>query len=365
MDERPDEQKILARRRFSAVGLPTLAGNSSATKFVSSQNKPIMPCIIRQIVLFVLLILVSPVLMAQQFSLSRLFYPNITLKAEYVPETTFGDNQRFGYNRTSFQGMLPLRSEVEAGIGFRKKLDLQARHTLMLANFTQLNPTLNGTTQPNSGFKTASVGLVMLKASLRDKLWVYAGGGGITESNETFFTPQPFLWGGAARMRILGLQTQLVYGSVIVYNQKFRVVPVFGLNKKINKHWKVSALLPFQADARYSPNKWLAFDMIGAVGGYSAGFQEISGSEKLLRRQNYQHVKFSLAASAHVLNVLNVSLEAGLTTFRQVRVFNSSRENLLSYAPAPAPFLSASVRYITNKSKLSSKFVNKLGLGGI
>lgn len=319
----------------------------------------------RRFILVLSFVLFCQFSVAQQFSLSRLFYPNITLKAEYVPESTFGDNQRFGYSRTSFMGMLPLRSEVEAGIGFRKKLDLQARHTLMVANFTQLNPTVNGTTQPSSGYKTASVGLVMLKASLRDKFWVYAGGGGITESNETFFTPQPFLWGGAARMRILGVQTQLVYGSVIVYNQKFRVVPVFGLNKRLNNHWRVSALLPFQADVRYSPNKWLAFDMIGAVGGYSGGFQEIAASEKLLRRQNYQHVKLSLAASAHVLSVLNVSVEAGLTTFRQVRVFNSSRENLLSYSPSPAPFLGASVRYITNKSKLSSKFVNKLGLGGI
>ena len=203
----------------------------------------------------------------------------------------------------------------------------------------------------------------MLQASLRDRLWIYGGGLGLTESNETFFTPQPFFWGGAARMRILGLHTQIAYGTVLIFNQKLRLIPVFGINKRLGKEWRVSALLPFRADVNYKVNQWFNIDMIGAFDGYSGGFQQVTSVEKSLRRSNYQHVKFSVAANAHLLGVFNVSLEAGLGTFRQLRTFNSARENLGTQNPGIAPFVGASVRYISSKAKLSSQFTKKLGLG--
>ncbi|MFN8352981.1 MAG: hypothetical protein U0Y10_00920 [Spirosomataceae bacterium] len=302
---------------------------------------------------------------AQHFSLSRLFYPNVTLKAEYMPAASFGDNHTYGLSRTSFMGMIPLRSEVEAGIGFRRKLDIRARHTMLLANFSQINPTVDGKEMPSNGFKTLSLSAIMLQASLRDKIWVYGVGGGITESNETFFTPQPFLYGGAARMRVFGLNSQIIYGTALVYNQKFRIIPLFGFNKKLGKNWHASALLPVALNVNYKAKDWINFGTSLAVGGYSGGFQEVTATEKLLRRQNYQHVKLSLSANAHVLTVLNLSLEVGVLSFRQVKTFNTARETLSSFNPGMAPYVSASVRYITSKSKLSSKFMNKLGLGGV
>jgi len=310
-----------------------------------------------------LLIFVCSHAQAQHFSLSRLFYPNITVSASYLPEATVGNAQNFGLTRTSFSGILPLESEVTVGYSLRKKFDLRARHTVLVANVAQLDPTYNGTVRPDNGYKTASVGAIMLQAGLKDRLWVYALGGGITESNETFFTPQPFLYGGAARMRILGLHTQIIYGTALVYNQKFRIIPVFGINKKLGKNWRASALLPFMVDFNYRQNGWLNFDIIGAVGGFSGGFQQISPTEKLLRRTNYQHLKLSIAANAHLFTVLNISLEAGVAGLRQLRTFNPARETLLAQTPGFTPYLGATIRYITSRSNFSSKFTRKLGLG--
>lgn len=309
-------------------------------------------------------LLTSISLSAQHFALSRLFYPNATLRADYMPEANMGNNQRYGLSRTSFNGIIPLRSEVDVSFSLRKKFDLRARHFLMLANVSQLKPTQNGIITPDNGYKTASVGVLMLQASLRDRLWIYGGGLGVTESNETFFTPQPFFWGGAARMRILGLHTQIAYGTAVIYNQKFRLIPVFGLNKRLGKQWRVSALLPFRVDVNRRFNEWFNIDMIGAFDGYSGGFQQVMNAEKMFRRSNYQHVKLSVAANAHLFTVFNVSLEAGLGTFRQLRTFNSAHENLITQKPNIAPFIGASVRYITSKSKMSSQFTKKLGLGG-
>ncbi|GAB3181127.1 hypothetical protein [Telluribacter humicola] len=316
-----------------------------------------------QLVLFLALPLSFSAASAQQLSLSRLFYPNVTLRAEYFTPANVPTSTDFGLTRTSFFGMVPLQSEVQAGFSLRKKFDLRAVHTVAIAQFSQLQPTFDGVKTPTNGYKTGSLGVIRLQASIKDRLWVYGAGLGITETNETFFTPSPYLWGGAARMHIFGLQSQILYGSMLVYSQKLRVVPVVGVNKRFGPQWRATALLPFMADVNYKINKWANVDFIAGVNGYSGGFQIQTPEEKMLRRQNYQHIKLGIAANAHLFTILNVSVEAGMTGFRQLRTFNSARENLTAYSPAPAPYIGASVRYITSRSGISSKFTKRLGLG--
>jgi hypothetical protein len=300
---------------------------------------------------------------AQHFGLSRLFYPNATLKAEYQVPSSLNGTQDYGVSRTGFLGIIPVQSEVQLGYSLRKKLDLRAVHTVMLAQYTQIQPTIDNNQSPENGYKTLSLGVIRMQASIKDKLWVYGGGLGITETNETFFSPQPFFWGGGARMHILGLRTQIMYGSIIAYNQKLRFVPVFGINKGLGRHWRASALLPFMANVNYKATKWFNVDMLAGLSGYSGGFQVQLPEEKTLRRENYRQIKVGVSANAHLFTAINVSLEAGVTTFRQLRTFNSARQNLTTYTPATTPYIGASVRYITSRSKLSAKFVRKMGLG--
>ncbi|KAA6440177.1 hypothetical protein FEM33_06100 [Dyadobacter flavalbus] len=300
---------------------------------------------------------------AQHFALSRLFYPNVTLKADYAVPSSLNGTQDFGMTRTGFLGIIPVQSEVQLGYSLKKKFDLRAVHTVMLAQYNQIQPTVEGKNSPENGYKTLSLGVIRLQASIKDRLWVYGGGLGITETNETFFSPQPFFWGGAARMHILGLRTQIMYGSVLTYNQKLRFIPVLGVNKGLGKHWRASALLPFMANVNYKATKWFNVDMLAGLNGYSGGFQVQTPEEKKLMRENYRHIKTGISANAHLFTALNISLEAGVSTFRQLRTFNSARQNLSSENPAVTPYIGASVRYITSRSKLSSKFTRRMGLG--
>lgn len=164
-------------------------------------------------------------------------------------------------------------------------------------------------------------------------------------------------------MHILGLRTQLMYGTVLSYNQKLRFIPVLGFNKGLGRHWRASALLPFMADVNYKATPWFNIDMLAGLNGYSGGFQIQTPEEKMNRRENYRNIKIGASANVHLFSVINISLEAGVTTFRQIRTFNSARENLTSYTPATTPYIGASVRYITSRSGISSKFTRKLGLG--
>lgn len=279
-----------------------------------------------------------------------------------MPTTTMSNGQKFGFNRNTALGIIPLSTEIQAGIGFGKKADIQAKHSLLIANLAQINTTIDGREQPEGGYKTLGMTFVQLKASLREKFWVYAVGGGITQTNETFLNPQPYFYGGAARLRILGLRTQILYGTAIVYSQKFRIIPVFGFTKALGNDWKVSGVLPFRASLTYKAEPWLHLDLNTVYDGYSAGYQEYSTAEKLIRRQNYQQVRFTLSANAHVLNVFNLGIEGGLAGFRQVKTFNSANENLSTSSLPAAPYLGFSIRYITSKSKLSSKFLKQTGI---
>ncbi len=299
---------------------------------------------------------------SQTPSLSQLFYPNITLRAEYTPETIADNGTKFGFNRTSAVGIIPLKTEFSAGFGIGKKLDIQARHNLLITNISQINPTFNGLEKPEGGYKTFGVTFIQLKASLREKFWMYGVGGGVTQSNETFFNPQPYFYGGAARLRILGIKTQILYGTAVIYNQKFRIIPIFGFTKGLGSDWKISGILPFRASVSYKVSPWLHVDFNSVYDGYSAGFQEYTTSEKMIRRQNYQQVRFSLSANANLLNVFNIGFEGGLGTFRQVKTFNSANEALTNLSLPAAPYVGVSLRYITTKSKLSSKFLKGTGI---
>jgi Domain of unknown function (DUF6268) len=303
--------------------------------------------------------------MAQNNSLSQLFYPNITLSAKSYTKSSLGlvgSNAEYGLNRTSISGFVPIRSEVQVGIGFRKKLDIKAVHTALAINIAQNNPVLNDNLN-SKGFKTVSASIIQMQASVRQRLWVYGGGIGFSESNETFFAPQPFFWGGASRMRVLGLHTQILYGSAIVYNQKFRLIPVFGFNKKFGKDWRVEGILPFQTTVSRKITDWFNIEASAAMRGYSAGYQQTIGTENVPRKENYQHLNISLAANAHLLKAFNISVEGGIAGLRQLRTFNASQERISSLNPAAGPYIGASIRYVTSKSNFSSKFLNKMGIG--
>lgn len=308
---------------------------------------------------------ISTSIFSQNNSLSQLFYPNITMSARAYSGADIGigsNNNEYSLTRKSISGFVPIRSEVQVGIGFRKKIDIKAVHTALGINVAQNDPLLSNAT-PNTGYKTVAISVIQMQASVRERLWVYGGGVGFTESNETFFAPQPFFWGGASRMRVLGLHTQILYGSAVVYNQKFRLIPLFGFNKKVGKDWRFSGILPFQASVNKKFNEWFNLEASAAMKGYSAGYKLDVGAEKVPRKENYQHLNLSLSANAHVLKAFNLSIEGGYALSRQLNTFNAVNERITKVEPKAGPYIGASVRYITSKSKFSSKFLNKMGIG--
>lgn len=303
--------------------------------------------------------------LAQNQSLSQLFYPNITLSYKNYKAASLaleGAQTNYGLSRSHIGGFMPLRSEVQVGVGFRKKLDLKAVHTVLGVNFSQNNSTFSNNLN-SQNYKTVALSVLQFQASVREKLWLYGGGVGFTEAEESFFSPRPFFWGGAARMRALGLNRQILYGSALVYNQKFKLVPVFGANLKLNKHWRVAGILPFQASISRKFTEWFNMELNGALAGYSGGFLQDISLEKVSRKENLKQINVGLAANVHIAKAFNLSLEGGLSSGRSLAVFNAENKKISDLQPGATPYFGASVRYITSKSNFSSKFLNKVGIG--
>ena len=121
----------------------------------------------QQLVIFILALLyTSAKLSAQNNSLSQIFYPNVTLSTETIPSTSYGSTHRFGMTRSSILGFIPLSTDINVGIGIGKKWDIQAKHSFLVANLAQINPTVDSKESPTGGYKSATVGVFQLKASL-------------------------------------------------------------------------------------------------------------------------------------------------------------------------------------------------------
>jgi hypothetical protein len=68
----------------------------------------------------------------------------LPIKTEAIPSANMGDGKDFGLTRTSTLGFVPLSTDFNVGIGFGKKFDIQAKHTFLVANLSQINPTISG-----------------------------------------------------------------------------------------------------------------------------------------------------------------------------------------------------------------------------
>ncbi len=301
---------------------------------------------------------------AQNYSFGQFFYPNVTLTARHYEKVPIIKNgpASFEHNRTGGSAIVPLRSEVQVGIGFRKKLDFRAVHTALIAQFTNNSVTREFDTPRD--FKTVSLGIIQMQASIRDRLWVYGGGLGFTEDKATFFNPSPFIWGGAARMHVLGLNSQILYGTAMVFNQKLKVIPIFGINQKLGKKWRIEGILPFQLCVSNKLNSWLTAEGQANIRGYSGGYKAEINTVNVGYKQNLSQVDLGMGLNAHIAKLFNIGLEAGYSNRIKFTIYDAA------YQPSPVAidpqngfYVGANIRYLTSKSKLSSKFLNRVGIG--
>lgn len=193
---------------------------------------------------------------AQGLDINRFFRTGLNLRAEYIPDADIKDTAgTVGFSRYNAQLIIPLKGKIEASW---KKLDITAKQYFLTLNggvrqVRSKNLSLN----PNQNLYTFSFAVAGLHAGLRSKMWLYAFGGGFTESPATIGRLHPYGTGAALRVKIKGLNHQKFYGLAAVYSNSsipFIVAPVWGINKKIASKTTLTLILPVQAQLTYKFN---------------------------------------------------------------------------------------------------------------
>lgn len=264
----------------------------------------------------------SVVLFAQGLDINRFFRTGLNVRAEYIPDAGLKDTVgNIGFSRYNAQLIIPLKGRVEASW---KKLDITARQYFLTLNggIRQVRNSKNLPLEPHHHLYTFSFAVAGLHAGLRSKMWLYALGGGITESGTTFTSPHPYGTAAAIRVKIKGLNYQKFYGLAAVYSNSsipFIIAPVWGINKKIASKTTLMLILPVQAQLTYKLNSKNNIALLLTPGGYNGGVRDTTLIHNKTRLQYiYSHIKSSLTWNWKPNSNVRISTEAGFLFGRSV-----------------------------------------------
>lgn len=303
------------------------------------------------------------VVSAQGIDISRFFRTGLNLRAEYIPDANVKDTAgSVGFSRYNAQLIIPLKGKIEASW---KKLDITAsQYFLTINGGVRQVRSKNLSLEPNQNLYTLSFAVAGLHAGLRSKMWLYAFGGGFTESPATMGKLHPYGTGAAIRVKIKGLNYQKFYGLAAVYTNSsipFLIAPVWGINKKIASKTTLTLILPVQAQLTFKFNSKNNIAFLLTPGGYNGGVRDTVLTHSKVRLQYiYSHIKSSLTWNWKPNKNVRISTEAGFLFGRNVTLSylpDRSRENPFDKKLKASPVLSLNIyTSITNKFLDSSDF---------
>ncbi|MFT4033507.1 MAG: hypothetical protein QM669_13895, partial [Siphonobacter sp.] len=288
---------------------------------------------------------------------TRIFASGINLRAEVTPAARMNDTARLGYSRFNVQGIIPLRGGAGVKLhNFRlRKIDVEVNQMFLAVNLGYRTP--NFSFEKNDpGIYTVSAAITGIHASLRDKIWLYAAGLGVSEPEAllTYSKARPYGMGGAVRVRIAGLRTQWFYGGAIIFEPgRITPIPIGGINTRIAKGSRLTLVLPLlmSYSQKLAPKVWGEVGM--AAGGFNAGYLSPSFNPNAIRLA-YRQGKASFTLNYSPIKPIQLSVEAGVTGVRSLKVMRAG-DVLQKHTINTAPFMAVSCYFSMSKSLLDSK----------
>ncbi|PMD92751.1 hypothetical protein BWI97_19380 [Siphonobacter sp. BAB-5405] len=288
---------------------------------------------------------------------SRIFASGINVRAEVTPAASINDTARLGYSRFNVQGIIPIRGG--AGVKFHnfnlRKIDVEINQMFLAINAGYRMPNFSFD-KNDQGIYTVSAAITGIHASLRDKIWVYAVGLGVSETEDlfSFSKARPYGVGGAVRVRIAGLRTQWFYGGAVVFEPgRITPIPIGGINARIAKNTRLTLILPLQASIaqKVSKQTWLEAGI--AAGGFNAGYLTPNLNPNAIRLA-YRQGKASFTVNYSPIKPVQLSFEAGMTGLRTLKTMRAG-DVLEKFTINSSPFMAVSCYFNLSKSVLDSR----------
>ncbi|MCS7077868.1 MAG: DUF6268 family outer membrane beta-barrel protein [Bacteroidia bacterium] len=300
----------------------------------------------------------------QALDISRFFRTGLNIRAEYIPNADLQDTTgSVSFTRYNAQLIMPLKGRIKASW---RELDITAKQYFLTLNggVRQIRNSKNTPFEPYHNLYTASFAVAGLRAGLRSKMWLYAFGGGITESISTFNNLHPYATVAALRVKIKGLNHQKFYGLAAVYSNStipFIIAPIWGINKKIFSKTTLTLILPVQAQLTYKFDRKNNLALLLTPGGYNGGVQDTNLTKNKIRLQYiYSHFKSAACWNWKPNSNVRLTLEAGLLWGRNIVLSylpDRSKKDAIETRLKPSPVFSLNVyASLTNKFLDSSDF---------
>lgn len=267
------------------------------------------------------------------------------------------DTARLGYSRFNIQGIVPIRGG--AGVKFNnfnlRKIDVEINQMFLVVNAGYRQPNFSFD-KNDQGIYTGSLVLTGIHASLRDKIWLYAAGLGVSETDEllNFSKARPYGMGGAVRVRIAGPRTQWFYGGAVVFEPgRITPIPIAGINTRIAKGTRLMLVLPLQASVSQKITKKVWGEVGVAAGGFNAGYLTPNLNPNALRLA-YRQAKASFTVNYSPIKPVQLSFEAGMTGLRTLKTMRAG-DVLEKFTINSSPFMAVSCYFNLSKSILDSR----------
>lgn len=288
---------------------------------------------------------------------TRIFASGVNIRAEVTPSARMNDTARLGYSRINIQGIVPIRGG--AGVKFHnfnlRKIDVEINQMFLVVNACYRQPNFSFD-KNDQGIYTGSLVLTGIHASLRDKIWLYAAGLGVSETDEllNFSKARPYGMGGAVRVRIAGPRTQWFYGGAVVFEPgRITPIPIAGINTRIAKGTRLMLVLPLQASVSQKITKKVWGEVGIAAGGFNAGYMTPNLNPNALRLA-YRQGKASFTVNYSPIKPVQLSFEAGMTGMRTLKTMRAG-DVLEKFNINSSPFMAVSCYFNLSKSILDSR----------
>ncbi|MDR6193436.1 hypothetical protein [Siphonobacter sp. SORGH_AS_0500] len=288
---------------------------------------------------------------------TRIFASGVNIRAEVTPAAKMNDTARLGYSRFNVQGIVPIRGG--AGVKFHnfnlRKIDVEINQMFLVVNAGYRQPNFSFD-KNDQGIYTGSLVLTGIHASLRDKIWLYAAGLGVSETDEllNFSKARPYGMGGAVRVRIAGPRTQWFYGGAVVFEPgRITPIPIAGINTRIAKGTRLMLVLPLQASVSQKITKKVWGEVGVAAGGFNAGYLTPNLNPNALRLA-YRQAKASFTVNYSPIKPVQLSFEAGMTGLRTLKTMRAG-DVLEKFTINSSPFMAVSCYFNLSKSILDSR----------
>lgn len=197
---------------------------------------------------------------AQSIDIPFLFKTGLRTQVSYMPIQA---EDRFQMNIAHYQmqGIFSLKSKLNADISLKKlKFDVGLRQDFLTINagMRVVNSDFFPANKPNY-WGNITLGYTSIKAGLKNGVWVKTLQISAVQDVEDLGKARPFVLGAVAKVFILGLRTQNIFGVGVAYTPQGSIfpVPIIGFNRRLSEKWDMNLLIPANIAFIYKHNNKL------------------------------------------------------------------------------------------------------------